>query len=190
MIGFIKGKAIKAGAQAITIITEGGVGYRVAVTPDNAQLIEDGGDVSLWTYLAVRENALDLYGFAEEEDRAMFEILLTVSGIGPKSAMAVMSTATRAQIEKSVAEQNAGYLSKMAGVGKKMAEKIVLELKGKLVASADDTPNAHHETDALEALISLGYREREAREVLKEMDSEGTVEDKVREALKRIGKKR
>ncbi len=189
MIGFLEGKVIeKRGGQATILV--GGVGYRVSIPLSVLETLHDGKGVRLFTYLAVRENALDLYGFTNSSERGLFELLLTVSGIGPKTALSVLNTASPTQIEKAVVEQNASYLTKVAGVGKKISEKIVLELKGKMLASSRDESSADAETDVVEALVSLGYSQREAREAVRDLPKNisGTNE-KIKSALKNLNKK-
>ena len=150
-----------------------GVGYLVFTTHQVLSTLAEDTSATLSTYLAVKENALDLYGFLTRSDKKLFELLLGVSGIGPKTALSVMNTAHAEHIERAVLEQNPGYLSKMTGVSKKIAEKIALELKGKLIPHEGVRHERRdHETDALEALVSLGYREREVREALSSLTRE------------------
>jgi holliday junction DNA helicase RuvA len=168
------------------IINVGGVGYRVAVTTDTAVDALPGEPIFLWTYLAVRETALDLYGFKDKETLDLFELLICISGIGPKTALGILNVASPSILRQAVAEEDTSYLTRVSGIGKKNAEKIIIELRDKLVTTtADHNPNLRAEGDALEALLSLGYTERDARSALKKIPKEVVdTSDRVKQALK------
>lgn len=186
MIGHLKGTVLHEDLKSV-ILDVAGVGYKVFTNTASLSGHKEKA-LELWTYLAVRENALDLYGFATKEELSFFELLLTVSGIGPKSAMAILSVATMANLRHAIVSGDTSHLVKVSGVGKKNAEKIVLELKDKLEGLSLDMSNSiSGDVDALEALKSLGYGEREAREALKKADGD-TTEKKVRAALKNLNK--
>ena len=144
--------------------------------------------MSVWIHTVVREDALDLYGFPDENDLALFELLLTVSGIGPRSALGVLDIASAETLRAAIATGNATYLTSGAGVGKKTAEKIVLELKDKLSAGEAATAMPKGDLEALEAMRSLGYSADEARKALRLVDAEveGSSE-RLREALRILG---
>ncbi len=183
MIGYLKGKVISQDLKTI-ILNVSGVGYKVftntAILPSKKDL-----DIELWTYLAVRENALDLYGFTTKEELSFFELLITVSGIGPKSAMGILTVATLPNLRHAISSGDTSHLTKVSGVGKKNAEKIVLELKDKLDGLVSDLSHSvSGDVDALLALQSLGYAEREAREALKKVVDAKDTGDKVKKALK------
>ncbi len=186
MIGFLEGKVMeKRGSQATILV--GGVGYRVHLPLSLLDKLRENTPAKVFVHLAVRENALDLYGFDTAENRALFELLLTVSGIGPKTALSVLNTASTAQIEKAVVEQNPSYLTKVAGVGKKISEKIVLELKGKMVATSKDIGDGGEDSDVIEALVSLGYSQKQAREVVRDLPQNlKTASEQIKYALKRL----
>jgi len=189
MIGFLEGN-VKAVRGTHLLVGVAGVGYKVAVLKETLTRTKTGSNISLWTYLAVREDALDLYGFLHEEELRFFELLLTVSGIGPKSALAVLDIASVETLRSAISAGNAGYLTTVSGIGKKTAEKIVLELKDKVVAEMGDSPAAlKGDQEALEAMRSLGYSAAEARDALRKVpnDIEGGS-DRLRAALKRLGK--
>ena len=182
MIGHLEGKIIATDLKSV-ILDVGGVGYKVFT--NTAIIGAKSAKTTFWTYLAVRENALDLYGFATKEELAFFELLLTVSGIGPKSAMAIMTVASLQNLRHAIASGDTSHLTKVSGVGKKNAEKIVLELKDKLEGlSVDMSHSVSGDVDALEALKSLGYGEREAREALKKVTDTKDAGEKVKKALK------
>lgn len=163
-----------------------GVGYKISATGQTLQTLKTGSPASLWTHLAVRETALDLYGFPSRSELAFFELLITISGIGPKTALGILNVASVDTLRNAVFTENTAHLIKVSGIGKKNAEKIVLELRGKLEGSAsEDGSGQHDDSDALEALTSLGYTSKEAREALKDIPQEisGTGE-RVKQALK------
>lgn len=185
MIASISGTIRHKGLHHI-VVDVAGVGYKVYITTDTALERELGESVFLWTHLAVRENALDLFGFSEREELETFELLITISGIGPKTALGILNVASPTMLRQAVANNDTSYLTKVSGIGKKNAEKIVLELRDKLVTTADDKrSDLRSEGDALEALVSLGYSERDAREALKQVDKEiEGASERVKQALK------
>ena len=147
-----------------------------------------GSPITLWTHLAVRENSHDLFGFKEHEELLTFELLITISGIGPKTALGILNVASPATLRQAVASSDITYLTRVSGIGKKNAEKIVLELKNKLKTKEDDMSlDARSEGDALEALVSLGYSERDAREALKKVPKEVSgASERVKQALRAL----
>ncbi|KND46704.1 MAG: Holliday junction DNA helicase RuvA [Parcubacteria bacterium C7867-006] len=183
MIGHLKGTIIHQDLKSV-ILDVSGVGYKVHT---NTAVLDsqNSKNIEFWTYLAVRENALDLYGFTTKEELGFFELLLTVSGIGPKSAMGILSVATLQNLRHAISTGDTSHLTKVSGVGKKNAEKIVLELKDKLDGwTSDGVDFVSGDVDALEALKSLGYGEKEAREALKKVVDAKDTGDKVKKALK------
>ncbi|KKU50293.1 MAG: Holliday junction DNA helicase RuvA [Candidatus Zambryskibacteria bacterium RIFCSPHIGHO2_12_FULL_48_10] len=176
------------------VIDIGGVGYKVAVTTDVALEAQPSSPIFLWTHLAVRENALDLYGFPDKETLEVFELLITIPGIGPKTALGIMNVASPSMLRQAVASGDTTYLTRVSGIGKKNAEKIVLELRDKLKITETDastgSAQVRAEGDALEALVSLGYSERDAREALKRVPKEiqGAAE-RVKHSLKILSTK-
>lgn len=170
-----------------------GVGYKVATTVDiMTKLSKADEKVTLWTYLAVRETALDLYGFLSLSELNFFELLITISGIGPKTALGILNSASVEALETAVQTGDTSHIVKVSGIGKKVAEKIVLELKDK-VEKITHTPEAktamRGDADVLEALKSLGYSQIEARDALKELPKTITkTNEKIKEALKILGK--
>jgi Holliday junction DNA helicase RuvA len=197
MISHLTGNIILTNDRFI-VLDVNGVGYKIFTTPDNMRKaqkmirpssLQATESISFHTHLAVRENALDLYGFLEQQEMEFFELLLTVSGIGPKTALGIMSIAPTEVILTAISKNDAGYLTKTSGVGTKNAQKIVMELKGKTdnfsFTEEDRTPE---ETDAVDALQALGYTLKESREALKNVTKTGTSSEQIREALKVLGK--
>lgn len=168
------------------LVDVSGVSYKVFVTADTALDVVEGESVFLWTYLSVKENALDLFGFSDKETLDIFELLIGISGIGPKTALGILGVATPSMLRQAVATEDTSYLTKVSGIGKKNAEKIVLELRDKLdVTTVDMGANMRGESDVAEALLSLGYSDREVRDVVKKISKDITgASARVREALK------
>src|SRR3989344_5717757 len=193
MIGSLEG-TISHTEIGFVILSVGGVGYKVHIPLQMAGELEArraGGKetVRLWTHLAVREDALDLYGFEDRESLNFFEMLIKISGIGPKSALNIISISSLANLKQAVSEGDLPYLTKISGIGRKTAEKIVLELRDKIPAGGSTVGGGklREETDALEALESLGYSRKEAQDALRAAGP-GTASVRVKEALKILGK--
>lgn len=172
------------------VLDVGGVGYKVSTTSDIMTKIgHEEKQVTLWTYLAVRENALDLYGFLTLAELSFFELLITISGIGPKTALGILNSASVHALETAIQTGDTSHLTKVSGIGKKVAEKIVLELKDKVEKITGGVKMNSNDGDVIEALKSLGYSPQEARDVLKKLPKDLTkTNDKIREALKILGK--
>ena len=173
------------------VVETSGVGYKIFASPQTLSELKKEEVVEIWTYLAVRENALDLYGFLSRDELDFFELLIGISGIGPKGALGILSVVDVATLNSAISLGDTSYLTKVSGIGKKSAEKIILELKDKIgiLESADQTSYMKEETEAIEALKALGYRHEEAREALKQVSSDTKgVSERVREALKILGK--
>lgn len=189
MIGSIEGK-VRAVREAHCVVATGGVGYKIFATKDTLARAVVDTEIFLWIYTAVREDALDLYGFLDEDELRFFELLKTVSGIGSKSALGILDIATAETLRSAIAHNNAHYLTSVSGIGKKTAEKIVLELKDKISVSSV-AAIASGDSEALEAMRALGYSTHEAREALRVVPAnvEG-ANDRLREALRIIGGKK
>jgi Holliday junction DNA helicase RuvA len=191
MISRLTGSIVHTDLKYV-VLDVNGVGYKVAVGPDIFSKIDKKGPLTLWTYLAVREDALDLYGFISLAELKFFELLITISGIGPKTAMGILNVASIHSLEAAIQTGDTTHLTKVSGIGKKIAEKIVLELKDKVIevsGGAEHTQLMKNDADALEALKSLGYSPTEARDALKGLPKTITkTTDKVKEALKILGK--
>ena len=188
MIGYIEG-SVMALRPTDCIVLTAGIGYKISSTKEMLLGLSVGSRAQFWTHLAVRENSQDLYGFVSQEDLRFFELLLTVSGIGPKSALAVLDTVSVETLRSAVSTGRAEYLTKVSGIGKKTAEKIVLELRDKVGIAADGSSAAMKgDEEALEALRALGYSSNEARDTLRKVPSEfSNANDRLREALKLLG---
>ena len=167
------------------VVDVAGVGYLVSATPSVLRRADGASDVTVETYLHVREDALQLYGFADAAERALFVQLLGVSGIGPKVALAVVSSASPDELQRAIALKDSARFQAIPGIGKKTAERIVLELEGSILESAPVTGSeAPRELVARDALVELGYSVIEAEQALAGVDPELPAEDRVREALR------
>lgn len=191
MISQLTGK-INFEGENFVIIDVSGVGYKVFMSKDSIrETTKTNGDKNkmVWTYLAVRENSLDLYGFLTKEDLDFFELLISISGIGPKTALGILNVATAETLISAISTGDTSYLTKVSGIGSKNAQKIVLELKNKVQAIDRDSSSIREEIDVIEALQSLGYSAKESSDALKKINVEtnGTGE-KVKEALKILSK--
>ena len=199
MIGSIKGKIILK-TEKFLIVEAGGVGYKINISPDTmsrlAPRLHSGQNekselFSFWIHTHVREDIFDLYGFLERSELEFFEMLINVSGIGPKGALAILGIAPIETLRKAIGTGDTSYLTKISGIGKKTAERIVIELRDKVAHefSEKEGGSLQGELDALEALKSLGYSQNDAREALKKVSAETDINKKIREALKILGSK-
>lgn len=189
MIAQLTGRIIHIEARFVILDVQG-VGYKVFVIDDTLHGLKKDAEVTLWTYLAVREDALDLYGFRVKKEKDLFELLISVSSIGPKTALNILSLVASDTLVSAVRSGSTAHLVKVSGIGRKTAEKIVLELKDKLggIEARDGGELAagmSSDMDAIEALKALGYDADEAREALKKIAKDMTdTGAKVKAALK------
>jgi len=190
MIGSIKGKIILK-TDKFLIVETSGIGYKVAVSPDTlSRATKLGDEIFLFIHTHVREDSFDLYGFSNYEELEFFEMLLNVSGIGPKGALVILGITSIDTLNKAIGTGDTNYLTKISGIGKKTAEKIVIELRDKIsgkLKKGFEESSLREEMDALEALKSLGYSQTEARETLKKVPADANTNTKIREALKILG---
>jgi len=189
MIAKLTGKILEV-EPAHLVLDVSGVGYLLSITSSSGY--ETGDTVSLHTHLAVRENALDLYGFKEKEELTMFYHLVKIPKIGPKTALQILSQSDLVTLKKAVYTEDPSYLTKMSGIGKKGAENIVAGLKGKLPEEDfDDNDIKSNETDAdvVDALITLGYSQRDALQALQSIPEDilGTNE-RIKYTLRELSK--
>ncbi len=184
MIGKLTG--VLAGRQGDAVVVDvRGVGYCVRVP--GAFALTDGMPISLHIHTAVRDDAIDLYGFIEEEELLFFRQLMTVSSVGPKTALSIMSVAEPNALKRAIAAGDASTLTKVFGIGKKSAERIVVELRDKLqVETGVQSGAMGTDAEVVEALMALGYSAQECRAALKHIVGEGT-KDRLGAALKHLG---
>ncbi|CAN5294671.1 Holliday junction branch migration protein RuvA [soil metagenome] len=186
MIARLRGRPVAITPDGL-VLDVGGVGYLVAATPSAVRTADGAAEVALHTYLHVREDALQLYGFAEATERELFVQLLSVNGIGPKVALAIVSGSPAAELRRAIVLEDTARFQAIPGIGKKTAERIVLELKEKLgeapvpIFSASGT---QPHLVARDALVELGYSPGEAELALARTDPDLSPEERVRAALK------
>ena len=192
MIGRLTGRLVSRHPPQV-LLDVGGVAYELDVPMSTFyNLPPTGESVTLHTHLLVREDAHTLYGFATLDERAAFRLLIRISGVGARTALAVLSGLSVSELARAVTLQETGRLTKVPGIGKKTAERLLLELKGKLAetlpgsaaASAPDSATP----DILHALVGLGYSEREALGAIRDLAPGVTVAEGIRQALKALGK--
>jgi Holliday junction DNA helicase RuvA len=184
MIASLRGRVVARRLDGV-VLDVGGVGYALQTTSRAHQKAKGAGEVTLDTYLHVREDALQLYGFAEPAERELFELLLSVSGVGPKVALGIISNSTPAELRRAIALEDESRFVAIPGIGKKTAQRIMLELKEKLgpvEALVDGSPS--EELVARDALVELGYSVPEAERALAGTDPALPPEERVRQALK------
>ena len=191
MIGFLRGKVV----QLLTdycLLDVGGVGYRVFIPTSTRSRLKTGEEAMLYTHLSVREDAMTLFGFESQEEYQGFQMLISVSGIGPKVALGILSSITVSKLFQAIHGKRIAVLTKLPGVGKKSAERMILELKDKaaeLDGAAEEMEAPAEEigdslSDAAAALVSLGYSQAEIASVLRRVKEPLSTEEAVKFALK------
>jgi Holliday junction DNA helicase RuvA len=185
VIARLRGRPIANTVEGL-VLDVGGVGYLVAATPSVIRKADGADEVSVHTYLHVREDVLQLYGFADASERELFVQLLSVNGVGPKVALSIVSGSPVADLRRAIALEDAARFQAIPGIGKKTAERIVLELKEKLGAGAPEPAagDAPHVV-ARDALVELGWSAVEAEHALAQTDPDAPPEERVRQALKK-----
>jgi Holliday junction DNA helicase RuvA len=194
MISFLEGTIEHLGDKYI-ILNAGGIGYRIIVSPKLLNILskrQDKVKLHIHSQMNMREGTFDLYGFDKREDLELFHLLKTVNGVGSKNAMAILTVVEPKHLKAAVANEDADYLKKVSGLGGKLAQRLVLELKNKVdyIDGGDVSGmDLGQDSQVVEALVALGYTSSQATNALKEITGKRTLEDKVREALKMLGKK-
>jgi Holliday junction DNA helicase RuvA len=194
MIAFLTGRLVRKAANH-ALLDVNGVGYRLAMSTGSlAALPSEGDDVTVWTYLHVREDELSLFGFESEAEKQAFELLITVNGVGPKVALAALSSLSPDSLAAAVSADDVALISSVPGIGKKTAQRIILDLKDKLVvpelgASAGGTAATGASlAEATDALLAMGFSAAEAAQALKGFDGEAAdAQGLLKYALKRLG---
>lgn len=189
MIAYVKGTVLSKEDQAL-IVDVGGLGYRVAVTDAVNHKCALGAPVTLHLHYHLRENSAELYGFSEQGELELFKLLLNVSGIGPKTALNTLNVCSVEAIHRAVGRGDASLLKQVSGIGAKTAERIVMELKGKLrIGSIQICTSEANDGEIVDALVGLGYSQVAARNAVNALDSsiEG-IEERLRLALQYLGK--
>ena len=189
MIGSVRGTVIERTAAGEVLVEVGGVGYRAYVPASALPALHPGDNTFLFTHLHVREDAMVLYGFPTRDERDTFEVLIGANGVGPKLALAILSVHSPGVLRRALVDDDLDALTLVAGVGKRTAQRLMIELKARLEVpalehadTASAPPSSRAEVRA--ALSGLGYQSDEVRDVLVQLPDDGTVEDLLRDALK------
>lgn len=190
MLSLLKGK-IELKTNNFVVVETGGVGYKVFCSKQTlTKLPQEGETIKLFTHLHVREAIFDLYGFLSFEELDFFELLISITGIGPKAALGILSVASLKDIKASIASGQVGLLTKVSGIGKRTAERVILELRSKILVPGAQVRKLLSDDEAIDALIGLGYTATQARQALNQVPEKvKTVENRLKEALKILGKK-
>jgi Holliday junction DNA helicase RuvA len=187
MIAQLRGAPVSWGADSL-VLDVNGVGYRLHATPSAIRKAEGSGELTVQTYLHVREDTMQLYGFAEPGERELFELLLGVSGVGPKVALAIVSGYTPAELRRAIVREDVALFESIPGIGRKTAQRVCLELQEKIAPLAVVPAEASGENDAhlvaRDALVELGYSVNEAEKRLAETDASLPAAERVRQALR------
>lgn len=189
MIAILEGK-ISEKVGELVVVNCGGVGYGVAVTFEDFGALNSGDDTKLYIYEHIRENEHSLFGFRNILTKQLFEQLLSVNGVGPKMALAIMSLAGSGQVRQAIAAGDTKFISQASGVGKRVAERVVVDLKDKVGLAANEnatdflTTSANPNDEALQGLVALGYSVQDAAEALKNVDEKLPAADRIKQALK------
>ncbi len=191
MIGRLTGTLLEKHPPQVLLEVQG-VGYEIDVPMSTFyDLPVVGTQVTLYTHLVIREDMHLLFGFATEQERQTFRMLVKISGIGARTALALLSGLSVADLHRAVSAQDSARLVKVPGIGKKTAERLLLELRDKLdlaVLNSDHAASSNSESDILNALLSLGYSDREASWAIKQISSDAMVSDGIRQALQLLSK--
>jgi Holliday junction DNA helicase RuvA len=187
MIARLRGTPVASTPEGL-LLDVGGVGYLVAATPSAVRKADGAQEIVVETYLHVREDAMQLYGFADRSERELFIQLLSVNGVGPKVALAIVSGSPAEELRRAIVREDAARFQTIPGIGKKTAERIVLELKEKLAVAAVaplESGDVDEHVVARNALVELGYSLADAERALAQTDAEAPPEERVRQALRK-----
>jgi Holliday junction DNA helicase RuvA len=186
MFSLITGTVFDKEEKTCTL-TVAGLGYEVHCPPFVLAPVQIGDTLTLWIHHVVREDTEELFGFDSKETKRLFELLLSVSGVGPKTALAILSQATPETVRHAIATSETKHLISVGGIGRKTAEKLVIELRGKISESSIED-HLMADVEALEALKALGFTHHDAREALKQVPSSVTLtNDRIKASLKLLG---
>lgn len=189
MFDYISG-VLKRKSENYAVIDANGIGYKITMP---AQSLAHLGDIeniaTIYTYLYIREDIIELYGFSSPEERTSFEMLISVSGVGPKAAISILSSVPFSSLALAIVTNDPKTITKAQGVGPKLAQRIILELKDKIksrdltVSDSDFTPDVSLDDEAIEALVVLGYSRSEAENALKNVPGDASLEERIKSAL-------
>lgn len=190
MIYTLSGKLTRVKTNFI-VLDVGGVGYKVFVLPAAAEELKGktGSDISLFTYLYIREDASDLYGFLSEKELAFFELLVSVSGIGPRLGLGVLSVASVPQLEAAIKNGESELLQRSSGIGRRMADRLIVELRDKIksVGGEESLKEMERDSDIYEAMVNLGYTREQAKAAIRKIEPElKGLNERLKDALKKV----
>lgn len=192
MISYITGTIQSTSKDSIIVLTSGGIGYEVLLTAVHAMEQRIGTSIALHTYLRVTDSTHTLYGFFSTHEKDFFELLISVSGVGPKSAMNILALGSIDEISNAIARKDVKYLTAVQGMGKKTAERLVVELKNKVDAvsvASDDDVDGTVMSEVIDALVAMGYGKSDAVEIVKQLDTKDKKTEQVlKDALKLLSK--
>ncbi len=189
MIAYLKGQVIQKWPKSLLVLVNG-LGYEVFLTLKNMATFQTGDETNLFVYSHIKDDALDFYGFKTSAELDFFKKLISVSGVGPKSALNVLNLAEVADLKRAIGQGDALLLQKVSGIGKKTAERLVVELKEKFIDElSGQIAVGAGDQQVREALVSLGYKEREAAEAVKNLSQgAGDLASRIKEALRAVPK--
>lgn len=190
MIYSIRGRLAAKGAH-FAVVEIGGLGFRISTTTRVLAQLQTGVEATFFSHLHVREDALELYGFPTQEELLFFELLNSVAGVGPKSALAILEVAELQSLLSALKEGRPDLLTHASGIGRKTAERIVFELRSRVSAKGSEAEIRKMESDAdiIETLVGLGYRRDQVRRALEKVEGGSSLEERLRATLKILGRK-
>lgn len=181
----LKGKIAAVEENNVAIETSGGEGYTAYMSKSSLAKLSVGSDIKILVRLFVREDAMELFGFLEEDEKTLFDLLNTVSGVGPRAAMAILALGPTDQIKSGIADGKADILTKSFGIGKKTAERIIVELRDKVGPASEKSTD--WDDDVYDALVKLGYRRENIKEAMKKIDPDlKTTGERLKDAMKKM----
>jgi len=185
MISHIKGTILAKGKETVIVETVSGVGYTLFLPVLQVIALSVGGEVAYFTYMKVSESDMQLFGFETIPQKEFFELLLSVKGVGPKAALRILSLGTLDEIQGAIARSDVKYLTAVQGMGKKTAERLVVELKSKIAPKgiAENVSTSENLGEVMDALVNLGYTAVDVREVIKQLDGENSTEVLLKQSL-------
>ena len=185
MIAYLKGRILEKTVNFV-VLENSGIGYKVFVTPETLEL-SLGQEISLYIHMKVADDGHSLFGLPTFTALQFFELLLTVSGVGPKASLAILSSAPINSVKQAIANQDSAVFTRISGVGSKTAERIIVDLKNKM-GTVEDFAGISVSSQAFDALLALGYNQREVREVVNKLDSTMPPQEQIKQALRFLGK--
>lgn len=187
MIAYISGEVLNKEFDYL-VLQNSGIGYKIFSTESELSSLSLGDTVAFWIYENIKEDKHDLFGFTSQDSLRMLERILSVNGAGPKAALSILNIGPVSELKEALLTSNAKYIQQASGVGKKLAERLILELSGKMSETAlenNTTNKSHNEDDeAYQALVSLGYTPKDASKALEKVDSSLSTEERIKKALR------